>query len=72
MAVPVKFPAANCVFKGDGCLDLPALNDGQSITACIELDAKERAHVFSTGKIFVRVVGQRWAPILLFCDPDAE
>lgn len=39
---PVNFEDMNCIFKAEGCGDLPALKTDKHIVSCWEMTEKEK------------------------------
>lgn len=48
----IKFKQANKVLKGEGCYDLHAHYDKETITFCWKLSFRERLKILFTGKIW--------------------
>lgn len=81
---PVTFPEENSVFRKDGCMDLPALQeynhkfDTMEVTSCWEFTDDELAQILKEVKagkrpqIFLSVIGGQ-PPVALFmrCDNHA-
>ena len=65
---PVNFEDANCVFKAEGCGDLPAVKTDKSIVSCLEMTDKEKEEFIKTGKIYLLVMGQAQPPVALYVD----
>lgn len=47
---PVNFEDMNCIFKAEGCGDLPALKTDKHIVSCWEMTEKEKEEFIKTGK----------------------
>ena len=65
---PVKFEDANCVYKAQGCGDLPALRTDNHIFSCWEMTEKEKQEFLKTGKIYLCVMGEIQPPVSLYVD----
>lgn len=51
---PVNFEDMNCIFKAEGCGDLPALKTDKHIVSCWEMTEKEKRRIYKNRKnIFV-------------------
>ena len=46
---PVNFEDMNCIFKAEGCGDLPALKTDKHIVSCWEMTEKEKEEFIKTG-----------------------
>ena len=53
---PVNFEDMNCIFKAEGCGDLPALKTDKHIVSCWEMTEKEKEEFIKTGKIYPHMV----------------
>lgn len=74
MGKPINFDDSNVVFTAPGCHDLPAKKGvcketGRPyIMACIQLDEVEAANIRKNGRVWVRIEGEGWPPLLLQTD----
>lgn len=78
---PVTFPEQNSVFRKDGCMDLPALQeynhkfDTMEVTSCWEFTDDELVQILKEVKagkrpqIFLSVIGEQ-PPVALFMRSD--
>ncbi len=48
---PVNFEDMNCIFKAEGCGDLPALKTDKHIVSCWKMTEKEKKEFMKTEKI---------------------
>ena len=53
---PVNFEDMNCIFKAEGCGDLPALKTDKHIVSCWEMTEKDNEEFIKTGKIYLSVL----------------
>lgn len=65
---PVNFEDMNCIFKAEGCGDLPALKTDKHIVSCWEMTEKEKEEFIKTGKIYLSVRGNIQPPVSLYVD----
>ena len=65
---PVNFEDMNCIFKAEGCGDLPALKIDKHIVQCWEMTEKEKEEFIKTGKIYLSVLGNIQPPVALYID----
>ena len=65
---PVNFEDMNCIFKAEGCGDLPALKTDKHIVSCWEMTEKEKEEFIKTGKIYLSVLGNIQPPVALYID----
>ena len=65
---PVNFEDVNCIFKAEGCGDLPALKTDNHIVSCWEMTEKEKKEFMKTGKIYLSVRGNIQPPVALYVD----
>ena len=63
---PVNFEDMNCIFKAEGCGDLPALKTDKHIVSCWEMTEKEKEEFIKTGKIYLSVLGNIQPPVALY------
>lgn len=64
---PVNFEDMNCIFKAQGCGDLPALKR-TSILYHVGKWQKRKRRIYKTGKIYLSVMGNIQPPVSLYVD----